>query len=131
LTAGRIDFYFIPVIPALPLITEGRVVPLAVSTPHRLQSLPGLPTLAESGYPVAAYLTWCGLSAPAKTPRDIVDKLNAAIIKAIDLPAVRTKLLQIGFEPEKMSPEQYGKFFADDVAAMIKLGNDAHVEPSD
>jgi hypothetical protein len=40
-------------------------------------------------------------------------------------------LLRIGFEPEKMSPEQYGKFFADDVAAMIKLGNDAHVEPLD
>ena len=51
LTAGRIDFYFIPITPALPLITEGKVVPLAVSTPNRLQSLPGLPTLAEFGLP--------------------------------------------------------------------------------
>jgi tripartite-type tricarboxylate transporter receptor subunit TctC len=131
LTAGRVDFYFIPVIPALPLISEGKAVPLAVSTPNRLQSLSGLPTLAESGYPVAAYLTWCGLSAPAKTPHEIVDRLNAAIVKAIDFPAVRSKLLRIGFEPEKMSPEQYGKFFADDVAAMVKLGNDAHIAPSD
>jgi tripartite-type tricarboxylate transporter receptor subunit TctC len=131
LTAGRVDFYFIPVIPALPLISEGKAVPLAVSTPNRLQSLSGLPTLAESGYPVAAYLTWCGLSAPAKTPHEIVDRLNAAIVKAIDFPAVRSKLLRIGFEPGKMSPEQYGKFFADDVAAMVKLGNDAHIAPSD
>jgi tripartite-type tricarboxylate transporter receptor subunit TctC len=131
LTAGRIDFYFIPVTPAIPLIDEGKVVPLAVSTPNRLQSLSGLPTLAESGFPVAAYLTWCGLSAPAKTPRDIIDKLNAAIVKVVNLPAVRTKLLRIGFEPETMSPEQYGKFFADDVAAMVKLGNDAHIPPSD
>jgi tripartite-type tricarboxylate transporter receptor subunit TctC len=131
LTAGRVDFYFIPVIPALPLISEGKAVPLAVSTPNRLQSLSGLPTLAESGYPVAAYLTWCGLSAPAKTPHEIVDRLNAAIVKAIDLSAVRSKLLRIGFEPEKMSPERYGEFFADDVAAMVKLGNDAHIVPSD
>jgi tripartite-type tricarboxylate transporter receptor subunit TctC len=131
LTAGRIDFYFIPVTPALPLITEGRVVPIAVSTPNRLQSLSGLQTLAEAGYPVPAFLTWCGLSAPANTPRDIVDKLNAAIGKALEIPAIRGKMLRTGFEPDPMSPEQYGKFFADDVAAMIKLGKDANIEPSE
>jgi len=129
LTAGRIDFYFIPVVPALPLITQGRVVPLGVTTPHRLQSLPGLQTLSEAGYTVPAYLTWCGLSAPAKTPRGIVDRLNSAIVKALDLPAVRTKMLRVGFEPVPMSPEQYGNFFADDVAAMTKLAKDARIEP--
>ncbi len=130
LTAGRVDFYFIPVIPALPLITEGRVVVLAVSTPHRLQSLSGLPTLAEAGYPMPPYLTWCGLSAPANTPHNIVDELNAAIVKALGFPAVRSQLLRIGFEPSPMSPEQYGKFFADEVAAMTKLAKDAQIEPS-
>jgi tripartite-type tricarboxylate transporter receptor subunit TctC len=130
LTAGRVDFYFIPVTPALPLITEGRVVPLAVSTPHRLQSLSGLQTLAEAGYPVATYLTWCGISAPLNTPRDIVDNLNGAIGKALEIPAVRGKILRIGFEPDPMSPEQFGKFFADDVAAMIKLAKDANIEPT-
>jgi tripartite-type tricarboxylate transporter receptor subunit TctC len=129
LTAGRVDFYFVPVTPALPLIVQGRAVPLAVSTPNRLQSLSGLPTLAESGYPLSPALTWCGLSAPAKTPRDIIEKLNEEIGKAMDLSAVRTQLLRIGFEPTTLSPEQYGKFFADDVAAMIKLGQDAHIEP--
>ncbi len=129
LTAGRVDFYFIPVTPALPLITEGRVVPLGVSTPHRLQSLPGLQTLTEAGYPIGTYLDWCGLSAPANTPRNIVDELNAAIGKVLSFPMVRTQLLRIGFEPAPMSPEQYGKFFADDVAAMIKLAKDAQIEP--
>lgn len=57
LTAGCIDFYFVPITPALPLITAGKVAPLAVSTPYRLQSLSGLPTLAESGYAVGRYLT--------------------------------------------------------------------------
>jgi tripartite-type tricarboxylate transporter receptor subunit TctC len=130
LTAGRVDFYFIPVIPALPLITQGRVVPLAVSTPHRLQSLPGLQTLAEAGYPMPPYLIWCGLSAPPNTPRNIVDALNAAVVKALGLPAVRTQLLRIGYEPSPMSPDDYGKFFADEVAAMTKLAKDAQIEPT-
>ena len=129
LTAGRVDFYFVPITPALPLITEGKAVPLAVSTPNRLQSMSGLPTLAESGYPIATYLTWCGLSAPAKTPRNIVNKLNGVIGRVLNIPAVRTKLLRIGYQPISMSPEQYASFFANDVAATIKLGKDAHIEP--
>jgi tripartite-type tricarboxylate transporter receptor subunit TctC len=129
LTAGRVDFYFIPVTPALPLISEGRAVALAVSLPHRLQSLSGLQTLAEAGYALPPYLTWCGLSAPANTPRAVVDQINAAIVKALGFPAVRSQLLRIGFEPSPMSPEQYGKFFADDVAAMKQLAQDAHIEP--
>lgn len=128
LNAGRVDFYFIPVLPALPLISEGRAVPLAVSTPHRLQSLRGLPTLDELGYPVGPYLEWCGLSAPLNTPRDIVDRLNAAIAKALDLPAVHTQLLRVGFEPAPMSPDQFASFVASDVAAMKKLAQDAHIE---
>jgi len=129
LTAGRVDFYFIPITPALPLISEGRVAPLAVSTPDRLQSLSGLPTLNEAGYPIGAFLTWCGLSAPANTPSDIVDKLNADIVKSLGLPVVRTKLLRIGFVPTPMSPDQYGKYFADDVADMTRLAKDANIEP--
>jgi tripartite-type tricarboxylate transporter receptor subunit TctC len=129
LTAGEVDYYFIPVTPALPLITQGKAVPLAVSTPNRLQSLPGLPTLAESGYGVPVYLTWCGLAAPANMPREIVDKLNAAIRKALDLPSVRSKLLQTGYLPLSMSAEQAGAFFADDVTSMIKFGKEAHVDP--
>ncbi len=131
LRAGRIDFYFVPITPALPLITEGRAVPLAVSTPNRLQSLPGLPTLAEMGYAIGNYLTWCGLSAPAKTPPDIVNKLNAAIGKALSTQAIRSKLLRIGIQPQPMSPEQYAAFFRNDVATMIKLGRDAQITPTD
>jgi tripartite-type tricarboxylate transporter receptor subunit TctC len=131
LGAGRIDFYLIPVTPALPLITQGKAVPLAVSTAARLQSLSGLPTLKESGYPLPAYLTWCGLAAPAKTPPEIVRKLNEAIGKVLNLPAVRTKLLRTGFQPAPMLAEDYARFVADDVAAVVKLGKEAHIEPLD
>ncbi len=129
LNAGRVDFYFIPVLPALPLISEGRAVPLAVSTPHRLQSLRGLPTLDEAGYPIGPYLEWAGLSAPANTPRDVVDKLNAAILKALDLPAVHSQLLRTGFEPAPMSADQFATFVANDFGAMKKLARDAQIQP--
>ncbi|HTC05198.1 MAG TPA: tripartite tricarboxylate transporter substrate-binding protein, partial [Xanthobacteraceae bacterium] len=84
---GRVDFYFLPLAPALPLISQGRVTALAVSTTKRTAALPDVPTIVEAGYPDATYLFWGGISAPAKTPRDIVDKLNAAVGKALAMPA--------------------------------------------
>jgi tripartite-type tricarboxylate transporter receptor subunit TctC len=128
---GRVDFYFLPLAPALPLITQGKVVALAVSTPKRAASLADVPTITEAGYPDATYLFWGGISAPARTPRDIVDKLNAAVNKTLAMPQIDEKLARLGVDPMPMSPEQYGKFFADDMAAMVKLGKDAHIEPTD
>jgi tripartite-type tricarboxylate transporter receptor subunit TctC len=128
---GRVEFYFLPLAPALPLISQGRVTALAVSTTKRAAALPDVPTIVEAGYPDATYLFWGGISAPAKTPRDIVDKLNAAVGKALAMPAVQEKLERLGVQPMPMSPDQYAKFFADDMAAMVKLGKDAHIEPTD
>ena len=130
LAAGRIDFYFVPVTPALPLIVQGKGVALAVSTPDRLQSLPGLPTLKESGYAIP-YLSWCGLSAPAKTPTEIVSKLHRVIADALELSAVRTKLLRTGYVAAPMTTQQYANFIVDDIAAMTSLGKEAHIEPLD
>jgi tripartite-type tricarboxylate transporter receptor subunit TctC len=109
---------------------QGKVVPLAVSTFTRWPLLPDLPTLAQAGYPISTFLIWCGLSAPAKTPHNIVDKLNEAIGSVLDLPAIQFRLQRMGFESAQMDPEQYGQFFADDVAAIIELGKRAHIEPS-
>jgi tripartite-type tricarboxylate transporter receptor subunit TctC len=131
LAAGRIDFYFVPVIAALPLIVQGKAVPLAVSTSSRLQSLPGLPTLTEAGYQLPVYMTWCGLAAPANTPPAIVGKLNTIINKILELPAIRTKLLRTGYLPEPMTAQQFGNFVAEDLAAMVRLGTAAHIEPAD
>jgi len=131
LMAGRIDFYFVPITPTLPLAAQGKVVPLAVSTIARWPPLPDLPTLAEMGYTISTFLIWCGLSAPAQTPRNIVDKLNEAIGRALDLPAIQLRLKSMGFKPAQMNPEQYGNFIADDIASTIELGKNAHIEPSD
>jgi tripartite-type tricarboxylate transporter receptor subunit TctC len=131
LMTGRVDFYFVPLAPALPIIEQGKVTPLAVSTTRRAASLPNVPTIVEAGYPDATYLFWGGISAPAKTPRAIVERLNTAVGKALAAPGIAEKIERLGAEPMPMSPEQYAKFFADDVAATIKLAKAAHIEPMD
>jgi tripartite-type tricarboxylate transporter receptor subunit TctC len=131
LMTGRIDFYFLPIAPALPLIKQGKVIALAVSTPKRAQLLPDVPTIAEAGYPNAEYLFWGGVSAPAAISPTIVAKLNREIDTALSVPAIRDKLQQLGVEPMPMTPEQFGKFFAEDIAAMVQLGKDAKIAPMD
>jgi tripartite-type tricarboxylate transporter receptor subunit TctC len=131
LMTGRIDFYFLPIAAALPLIKQGKVVALAVSTPARTRSLPYVPTIAEAGYPDAEYLFWGGISAPVKTPRAIVEKLNHEVNKALAVPAVEEKLQNLGVQPKPMTPDQFAKFFADDVATTVKLGKDANIAPMD
>lgn len=131
LMTGRIDFYFLPIAPALSLIKQGKVVALAVSTRQRVQLLPDVPTIAEAGYPNAEYLFWGGVSAPAKTPRAIIEKLNGEVNKALVMPAIEEKLKNLGVQPEPMTPDQFAKFFAGDVAAMVKLGKDANITPMD
>ena len=127
---GRIDYYFLPIAPALPNITQGKVVALAVSTPKRAPALPDVPTVAEAGYPDAGYLFWGGLSAPGKTPRPIIDKLYDETRKALDMPAVQERLAKFGVQPLPMNTEQTGKFIRDDLAATIKLGKDANIVPT-
>jgi tripartite-type tricarboxylate transporter receptor subunit TctC len=127
---GRIDYYFLPIAPALPNITQGKVVALAVSTPTRAPALPDVPTVAEAGYPDAGYLFWGGLSAPAKTPRHIIDKLHDECQKALAMPAVEERLAKVGVQPLPMNVEQTDKFFRDDLAATIKLGKDANIVPT-
>ncbi len=131
LMAGRIDFYFIPIAPALALIEQGKVAALAVSTPKRASALPNVPTTAEAGYPDAAYVFWGGLSAPAKTPRGIIDKLHDETQKALDVPAIQERLAKLGVQPQPMSVDELGKFFRDDLAATVELGQRAHIVPTD
>jgi tripartite-type tricarboxylate transporter receptor subunit TctC len=129
--AGRVDFYFLPIAPALPMLADGKVVALAVSTPKRAPFLPDVPTVAEAGYPGAEYVFWGGLSAPAKTPRDIVRKLHDETEKALNLPAMQEKLAKLGVQPLPMSVERFEKFLQDDVAATIQLAKDALIVPAE
>ena len=127
---GRVDFYYLPIAPALPNIRDGKVVALAVSTAKRAPALPNVPTVVEAGYPDAQYLFWGGLALPAKTPRAIVDRLNAETQKALAVQAVQERLATFGVEPMPMPADEFGKFYRDDVAAIVKLAKDVNLVPT-
>jgi tripartite-type tricarboxylate transporter receptor subunit TctC len=131
LMAGRIDFYFLPLAPALPLVKDGQLVALAVSTDTRATALPEVPTTSELGLKDSAYLFWTGIFVPAQTPREIIDRLHAEAVKAMQVTAVQERLAKVGTEPMPMSADQFGKYFRDDVLATAKLMQQVGIKPAD
>jgi len=96
----------------VPLIQSGQLVPLAVETAQRIQSLPQVPTVAESGYPGFQAAGWYGLLAPAGTPQPIVAQLNAALREMVDKPDFTQWLRQQGMEPQTDTPEGFGRYIS-------------------
>jgi len=105
--AGRADFYFAPLINALPLLKDGHLQALAVSGSARASALPDVPTTVEAGYPNSEYNFWAGVFAPAKTAQDVRARLYADITKALQHPAVRQKLIELGADPMPLTSEQF------------------------
>jgi tripartite-type tricarboxylate transporter receptor subunit TctC len=119
--AGRIDWFFAPLVSALPLIQDGKLVALAVGTPNRSPALPNVPSMAEVGLKDAAYTFWVGLFATAKTPKPIVERLHAETLKVLALPEVRARLEKLGATPMTMPQAAFEKFLDDETAAAARL----------
>ena len=122
---GRVDVYYAPVPAALPQVRQGKLAALAVSSPTRVPTLPNVPTTLESGYPNSAYRFWIGVFAPAKTPRDIVNRLNTEIQKALQAPGVREKLTKLGVQPMAMGTDEFGKFAQEELVINAELAKAA------
>src|SRR6202163_3001153 len=118
---GRIDLYFCPLATALPLIREGQVRALLVSTPKRVADLPDVPTPAEIGLKDADSVIWFGVFVPSKTPRDIVDKLHAAGVKVLTDPAMQDSLKKLGVEASAMTPKEMDGLIVRDTAANLEV----------
>jgi tripartite-type tricarboxylate transporter receptor subunit TctC len=118
---GRIDFYFCPLATALPLIREGQVRALVVSTPKRVADLPEVPTPDEAGLKGADSAIWFGVFVPSKTPRDIVDKLHAAGTKVLTDPAMQESLKKLGVEATPMMPKEMDGLIVRDTAANAEV----------
>jgi tripartite-type tricarboxylate transporter receptor subunit TctC len=103
---GRIDFYFCPLATALPLIREGQVHALLVSTDKRVADLPDVPTPSEAGLKNADSAIWFGVFVPAKTPAAIIDRLHAAGMKVLGDPATQESLKKLGVDPLPMTPAE-------------------------
>ena len=114
--SGQIDLSFPSVPAALPLIEQRRVRALAVTSTKRTPVLPDVPTIAESALPGYEYVGAIGLSAPAATPRELVNRLNAAISAILSKQELREAIGKSGFEAQTSSSEQFAAFVRDDIA---------------
>jgi tripartite-type tricarboxylate transporter receptor subunit TctC len=121
LIGGRVDLAFLNVPAVLSQVQGGRLRALAVAATSRAKSLPDTPTMAEAGYPDFAMSTWYGISAPAGTPREVVDKLYPAIVRTLGTPKVKDKIESQGAQLFLKDPEQYAAFLQADAKLMLEL----------
>jgi tripartite-type tricarboxylate transporter receptor subunit TctC len=119
--AGRVDFFFGPVGLVLPHVRDGKLVALVVNSTRRVAALPDLPTTQEAGYADAEYPIWFGLFLPAKTPREIVDRLHAETTRTLESPKVRERLVAMGVEPMAMTPQEFDAMVQKEVAINAAL----------
>ena len=116
LLAGQTSVYFGNVPTVINHARAGKLRPLAVTGSKRSAAAPDIPTVDESGVPGFEVTAWYGVSAPVKTPRAIVDQLNAEFVRALKSPDLRDRLITAGAEPVGNTPEQYAAFMKNEIA---------------
>lgn len=127
--AGRVDFFFGPVGLVLPLVRAGKLAALVVNGAKRSAVLPDVPTTREAGYADADYPFWFGLFAPAKTPQEVVEKLNREARNALDTAKVREKLTALGVDPMILSPADFDAYVRTDIVASAALVKSTGIKP--
>ena len=129
--SGQVPVMFMFQTTALPQVRAGKLRALAVSTAQRSPLAPELPTVAEAGVPGYEFSGWFGIFAPAATPTQIVNKLAAASVKAVQSPDLRERLSQQGFVPVASGPEQFAAFFRREVAKWARVVKEGGLQPQD
>ncbi len=112
----------------LPLVREGKLRALAVSTLKRSSAVLEVPTIAESGYPGFEFTAWGGLLAPARTPAVIVRKLHLESVKALALPDLRAKFADLGLETTGNSPDEFAAIIKSEIPKWAKVIKDADIK---
>jgi len=111
---GRTQYTWTPLSTAVGQIKDGRLLALAVSTAKRSPQFPEVPTIAEAGFPKAEFNFWVGMLAPAGTPTEVLNKLNAEVQKALAAPDLKERLANLGNEAMFMSPAQFDAFLREE-----------------
>jgi len=128
LIAGQVSMSFDTITPVLPQIKAGKLRPLAVTTAARSPALPEVPTLAESGLAGFDQGTWFGVLAPAATPKEIVGKLNAEIVRILKLPDIQKRFAEIGAQPVGNTPAEMAATIKSDTEKYAVLAKKANVK---
>jgi len=121
LVGGHVDLVFNGLTSALPFIKSGRLRALAVTSLNRAGALPDLPTLSESGLKGFQAVAWNGLTAPARTPKDVILKINADVLKVVKAPELIERLKAEGSDPVGNTPGEYAAFLRDEIAKWRKV----------
>ena len=129
LLAGQIDLLFAPAQAVLPHVKAGKLKALATTGAGRPETIPDLPTVAESGLPGYEAVGWFGLLAPAATQRSTVEKLSADANRVLADSEVRTRMQAVGADPAGNTPEAFARFIRDDQAKWAKLMREAGIKP--
>ena len=126
---GRIHYFVTPLLPSLSLIKSGRLIPLGVTATQRVPMLPDVPTIADAALPGFEYDGWFGMFAPSKTPRAIIQKLNAEVRRILETTDVREKILNQGATPKPSTPEFMDKLVREEIVTRRKVFAAAGVKP--
>lgn len=121
LLAGHVNLMFAPAQTVMPYVQAGRLRALAVTGAKRSETLPNLPTVAESGLPGYAAVGWFGLLAPAATPKAVVARASADVNRVLALREVRERILALGSEVSGNTPDEFARFIREDQAKWAKL----------
>ena len=121
LVGGQVNLVFATAASAVPHLKSGRIKGIAVTTAKRSALMPELPTVAEAGVAGFEANNWYGLVVPAKTPRAIIDRLNAEVTKVLNMPEVKTTLFNQGLDAAPGTPEQFGAYIKSERAKWAKV----------
>ncbi|MBK8322892.1 MAG: tripartite tricarboxylate transporter substrate binding protein [Betaproteobacteria bacterium] len=127
--SGQVAILFDNIMTAMPNVKAGKVKALGISSPKRSALVPELPTVAEAGLPGFQSLVWFGLLGPAGTPKAVVDRVNAELNKALLLPEIQARFVQVGFEPAVGTSADFARTMERDAAKWSKVIKDAGVKP--
>jgi tripartite-type tricarboxylate transporter receptor subunit TctC len=125
---GRTDFFFAPLLAALPLVKDGKLQALAVSTLQRAPALPDVPTTIEAGVPGSDYTFWVGMIVPSATPPAVVRRLHDEALKALALPEVKQRMAQLGADPLPMAPDQFNAFIRTEMDSAARIARTASLK---
>ena len=128
LLAGRVNVMFNSVAAFAPFIKDGRLRPLAVTSPRRLAAWPDVLTMSEAGLPGFEASAWYAVYGPAGTPRDIVLRLNREIHRIVDLPTSREKYAALGLEAVRSTPEDLAAATRDDLAKWTRIIREKNIK---
>jgi tripartite-type tricarboxylate transporter receptor subunit TctC len=129
LLAGRVSMMFSPIAVVLPLVREGKLRAIAVTSLKRSSAVPELPTIAESGYPGFEATNWYGLVAPARTPPELTRRLHLETVKALAAPEMRSKFGQLGIDVIGNSPEEFAAMIKSETPKWAKVIKKAGIKP--